>query len=1069
MKKYLILLFNCLLITCSGLHAQQGFQINGTLIGSDSSLLVGARIALKQSKSQTISATDGSFTLTCRHPKDTLIIEYIGYPRMSLPVNLSLVQPMVIRMTGNAETLQEVIVQTGYQSVSRDKATGSFALVSNRLFNEQVGTSVLSRLDGIANGLTIDKKRANSFSTGIMIRGLSTIGGPKDPLIILDNFPYDGDLNNLNPNDVESVTLLKDAAAAAIWGTRAGNGVIVITTKKGHFNQPTTIEFSSNLSLTAKPDIWYTRPISSTDYINVEQFLYGKGFYNTSINSVTKPALSPVIELLIKKNNGQLTPAEADARINELRKIDVRNDFQKYIYQTAIQQQYALSLRGGNSKTAWSLSGGYDRNISELSASLERISLRSENTIRLNSRLQLTAGLSYIQNTNGSGQNGYGSITSGTGGSLYPYARLADENGNALALNKSYRQTYLDTVGQGKLLDWKYYPLEDYKHTVTTSNRYDLMAFANLTYRISQDWTAEFQYRYENQRSSNQTLFDKESFFTRNTINNFTQINYTTGQKTNKVPIGGILDQSNILMEAMNYRAQFQYNRSWKNHRLSGLAGAEIREVITNTNTYRTYGYNPDNLTSVNVDYTTTYPQLVSGFSSFIPSNGFLSRLNNRYVSVYSNLAWTFLDRYTVSASGRRDASNLFGVNTNQKWTPLWSAGVSWQLSREKFYSARWLPYLKLNMSYGYSGNINPNQSALTTMMTQSTSPYTLLPMATINQYGNPDLRWERSGQFNIRLEFKSLRNRLTGTIEYFSKTGKDLSGLTPIDYTGVIVSTLVKNTASMKGSGWDLELNSLNINRKFKWQTTLMWNMAKNKVTEYYTNTARASSYILSSGTYALSPLQGYPVYSVFSYPFAGLDPLTGNPQGIFQKQLSTDYTALVGDSLQNAIYNGSAVPLSQLAVRNTFTYGRFSLAVNIVGKTGYYFRRSTIDYYSLFNNGMGHTDFTGRWQNPGDENNTTVPSMIYPAVSNRDVFYKGSEPMVEKGDHIRLQYITLSYDYTPDKRTNNVFRHIRLFVNASNLGILWRANKAKLDPDYLDNTIPPSAAFALGCNLSF
>lgn len=1069
MKKYLIILFYCLLNACSALFAQPGFQIKGTLIGSDSAVLAGARLSLKQSKTQTLSASDGSFLLNCRFEKDTLTVEYIGYPKLSMAVNALQSRPMLIRMTGNGETLQEVTVQTGYQSIARDKATGSFAVVSNRLFNEQVGTSVLARLDGIANGFTIDKKRANSFSTGIMIRGLSTIGGPKDPLIVLDNFPYDGDLNNINPNDVESVTLLKDAAAAAIWGTRAGNGVIVITTKKGHYNQPTTIEFSSNLTIVGKPDIWYTKPISSTDYIDVEQFLYNKGFYNSNINSGNKPALSPVLELLIKKSNGQLTPAEADARINALRNVDVRNDFQKYIYQPAVQQQYALSMRGGNQHSAWLLSGGYDRNISELSASLQRISLRSENTIRLNSRLQLTAGMSYIQNTTTSGQGGYGSITSGGGVSLYPYAMLADENGKALALNKSYRQSYLDTVGQGKLLDWKYYPLEDYKHAVTTSNRYDLMAFANLHYKISSDWTAELQYRYENQRTTNQTLYDQESFFARNTINNFTQLNYATGQKTNRVPVGGILDQSNILLLAKNYRGQLQYNRSWRNHRLSGLAGAEIREVNTNTNTYRIYGYNPDNLTSVSVDYTNTYPQFVTGFSSFIPNTNFLSQLTNRYVSTYANLAWTYLDRYTLSASGRRDASNIFGVNTNQKWTPLWSSGLSWLISKEKFYRVDWLPFLKLNMSYGYSGNINPNQSALTTMMTQSTSPYTLLPMATISQYGNPDLRWEKSAQFNIRLEFKSLRNRLSGTIEYFSKTGKDLYGLTPIDYTGVIVNTLVKNTASMKGSGWDLELNSLNIDRKFKWQTTLLWNIAKNKVTEYYTNSARASSYILDAGTYSLSPLKDYPVYSVFSYPFAGLDPLSGNPQGIFNKQLSTDYTALVGDSLKNAVYNGSAVPLSQLALRNTFTYGRFSLIVNIVGKTGYYFRRSTIDYYNLFNNGAGHADFVRRWQKPGDETTTTVPSMTYPLVTNRDVFYKGSEPLVEKGDHIRLQYINLSYEYAPGKKRNSPFSRIRVFANASNLGILWRANTAKLDPDYLDNTIPPSASFSVGCNLSF
>jgi hypothetical protein len=432
-------------------------------------------------------------------------------------------------------------------------------------------------------------------------------------------------------------------------------------------------------------------------------------------------------------------------------------------------------------------------------------------------------------------------------------------------------------------------------------------------------------------------------------------------------------------------------------------------------------------------------------------------------------MAYTYLDKYTFSASGRRDASNIFGVNTNQKWTPLWSAGFSWVLSKEKFYTLDWLPYLKLNLTYGYSGNIDPTQSALTTILYQSTSPYTLTPMATVNQYGNPDLRWEKSGQLNLRLDMKALRNRLSGTIEYFSKNGKDLYGLSPVDYTGVITNTLVKNSASMKGSGWDIEINSLNMDKKFKWQTTLMWNIANNTVTDYYTNTAKASAYINGANVYTLSPLKGYPVYSIFSYAFAGLDHLGGNPQGIYNQQVSTNYTAILADSLQHAIYNGSAVPISQVAFRNTFSYGRFALSVNIIGKFGYYFRRSSIDYSDLFNNGNGHADFAKRWQQPGDEVNTNVPSLDYPLIANRETFYNGSQVLVEKGDHIRLQYITLSYEYSPLKRAASLFKHVRLFLNANNIGILWRANKVNLDPDYLNNVIPPSVSFSAGCNLSF
>ncbi|HVZ26991.1 MAG TPA: hypothetical protein VG842_13085, partial [Sediminibacterium sp.] len=194
-----------------------------------------------------------------------------------------------------------------------------------------------------------------------------------------------------------------------------------------------------------------------------------------------------------------------------------------------------------------------------------------------------------------------------------------------------------------------------------------------------------------------------------------------------------------------------------------------------------------------------------------------------------------------------------------------------------------------------------------------------------------------------------------------------------------------------------------------------------------------------------------------------------TGNPQGMLNHQLSTNYNTILADSLQNAVYNGSAVPITQVALRNEFSYGHFSLAVNIIGKFGFYFRRNTIDYSDLFNNGNGHADYALRWQKPGDELITNVPSLLYPLVSNRDAFYKESNALVEKGDHIRLQYVTLSYSFAPKHPEKTMVRQIRLFINGSNLGILWRANRYGLDPDYLDGTIPPAASFSAGCNLSF
>ncbi|GAB3832880.1 hypothetical protein GCM10028895_51200 [Pontibacter rugosus] len=183
-----------------------------------------------------------------------------------------------------------MVVSTGYQRIPQERATGSFAQVSEATLQEQVSTDILSRLEAVASGVSVDRSR---LTPELMVRGLSTINGPATPLIVVDNFPYEGDIGNLNPNDVESITVLKDAAAASIWGARAGNGVIVITTKKGRFNQPLTVGFNSSVSVSQEPDLSYLQQMKASDFIDVEQFLFEKGYYRGQLASSGRPVLSP--------------------------------------------------------------------------------------------------------------------------------------------------------------------------------------------------------------------------------------------------------------------------------------------------------------------------------------------------------------------------------------------------------------------------------------------------------------------------------------------------------------------------------------------------------------------------------------------------------------------------------------------------------------------------------------------------------------------------------------------------------------------------------------------------------
>lgn len=343
--KLLFLTFAHLLI-CAFAHSQ---IVTGKVVAAHTAEpLAGATIVLKHGKAA-VTQSDGTFIITLSGPADTLIVTHTGYnPKQVLVYASDL--PLTITLQPVGAAMEDVVVSTGYQQIPKERATGSFAVIDNKTLNMQIGTNILDRLNGVASGILFPQKLNGP---GILVRGLSTIQGPATPLIVLDNFPYEGDIANINPNDVENITILKDAAAASIWGARAGNGVIVITTKKGRFNQPLRVTLNANITSAAKPDLFAVPQISSSDFIDVEQFLFSKGYYNAEINSFYRTPLSPVVELLVKKSTGQLTAAEADAQINAYRNHDIRSDYYNYVYRSQLNQQYSVNLSAGSGNIAY--------------------------------------------------------------------------------------------------------------------------------------------------------------------------------------------------------------------------------------------------------------------------------------------------------------------------------------------------------------------------------------------------------------------------------------------------------------------------------------------------------------------------------------------------------------------------------------------------------------------------------------------------------------------------------------------------------------------------------------------
>lgn len=1082
--------FTAMLLSIFSLSAQnRESTFSGRVVWGDNKDPVSqATISLLHNTVTTVTDDKGNFTLPTPIATDVLTVSHIGFRTRKLSVHPDDTFPLIIILEKNTVQLTDVVVNTGYQSIPKERATGSFVHIDNALLNRRVSTDILDRLEGVTSGLLFTKGSLNAGTrllnekTGITIRGRSTIDErvSADPLIVLDNFPYEGDLSNINPDDIESITVLKDAAAASIWGTRAANGVIVLTTKKGKFGQKLKVELNSALTFSGRPDLYYSKNfLNAADFIDIETYLFNNGFFEDDINDIDyKPLLSPAVEILLKKREGALSPAEAQVQLDALRSQDVRKDFLRDVYRPALNQKYAVSMRGGSTSAAYSLTAGYDNNLDNLIRnSYSRFTLNSLNSFSPAKNLGITAAIIYTSGItyNNTTNEAYGNInTGGKYGNIFPYTKLADAQGNPLSITRTYRNAYIDSVSSAGYLDWHYSPLAEIGYADNTFRLNDLILRGEINYRFSSALDVSLQYQRESQLSVHRDLQSMQTYSTRTWINLF----YNPVDGTYPVPKGAYLLTYNEAMKAGNARLQVNYNHTFgTQHAVNALAGAELREIVTTLSGSSTFGYDPATGVSIdNLNYADYFPINPAGYSTIPSTSGSITGATNRFISYFANAGYTFMEKYTATLSGRKDGANIFGVKTNDRITPLWSFGLGWNISKEKFYRFSWLPFLKVRASYGYNGNVYNASAYLTGQYTSS--EITGQPFLVITSPPNPLLRWEKVRNLNFGIDFRSNEGIVNGSLEIYRKDGTDLISSAPLaPSTGFI--SFKGNAAEMKTKGIDATVNIRISNRQVKWNASILVSHASEKITKidnvFDAGTLTGSSTLGTPEFAGVLPVLGKPLFGVYSYKSGGIDN-NGNPLGYLGDSLSTDYQQILStSSINNLVFHGSSRPLWFGGIRNTISWKGLSLSANIVFKLAYYFRRSSVslNYADNIAGDKLHADYERRWQHEGDQANTDVPALIYPSDDNRNNFYQGSSVLIEKGDHIRLQDISLQYTLGKLVLSKLPFDQVQLYVYANNLGILWRANNNQIDPDYNDNgngrAIPAATSISVGARIFF
>lgn len=1049
--------------------ASPRFALKGRISDEAGKPVEGVTITTKNGDKTTSSDSNGMFNLEGIKESDLLVLTHVSYATKY--INVRSRRPMDIQIFPNTNNLDEVVVTvvpTGYQKIPERKMTGSFSYIDSQQFSRRISTNVLDRIENMSTGVLFSRNQGSGSAVGkeMVVRGISTIFGSKKPLIVIDNFPYEGDPNNINPNDVESVTILKDAVATGLWSAFAGNGVLVINTKKGNFDRAPKVSLVSNVTVSAKPDLYYLPLMSSKDYMEVNGYLYDNGFFNTRI-ATPYTLVPPDVMILDSMKKGLLSAAEAESLLNSLRSGDLRTDLSKYFYRRSVNQQYALNINGGGNKMRYYFSGGFDKNFTNLARNYyQRITLNASNTyLLLKDKLELTAAVAFAQST--TTENNQGIISNN-----YPYTRLADDNGNPAIVQADYRQGYKDTAGAGKLLNWDYKPLEELSladnQTKLTDYRVNLGAEYKLDFLLK-GLKLTGRYQFNRGVSDQEDFKDAKTYYVRNLVNKFTQVG-PGGTFTKAIPEGGIIDLQSFDYTSRSARLQLDYNRVWKSiHNVSVIGGIERRSLETQRDITRYYGYDRSSQSKAFVDLLTLFPLFPTPFlPDRIPNRDFRVGTVDNYFSFYTNLMYTLKYRYNFSFNLRKDKSNLFGKDINQSGTPLWSVGAGWLISSEKWFDVGFLSELRLRATHGYTGNIDKTITPYAVIRYASAlNSYNAL-QAFIENPANSHLQWEKVRITNFALDFSIRNYRFSGTLEFYIKDSKDLIGLGPVDQT-TGVSSFKGNTASMSGKGFDLTLNARFIDsKKWKWYGTLLYSYVTNRVTSYADSSRPIHVYV---SQLSMNPLKGAPLESIYAYQWAGLNPENGNPRVYLDKQVSEQYDEIYNSSdLANIVYIGPSTPRFFGSYRNTISYKNLDFSFLIQYKLGYYFRRPSISYSTLFQGqDFGNSDYALRWMKPGDELTTNVPSMSYPADALRDNIYIYSDKLVERADHIRLQDIQIGYTIDRNQVKRLPFQSITFNVYINNIGIIWKATKSGLDPDYLKDQYREPMTSAAGIQVNF
>ncbi len=1057
--------------------------VRGQVRDENGNPLAGAYLRTEANTVSVLTGKDGKFYFSSLPENASLIVSYVGYRTDTVPLKGRSSLTIVLRPQVNE--IQEVaIVSTGYQQLDKERATGSFGIVTAKDIAKYPVVSVLERLQGLVPGVNISTKTVAGKSRNgtINIRGISTMVNSytqvsTDPLLIIDGFPSQMSITNgafdfINPDDIEQVTFLKDAAAASIWGIQAANGVIVITTKKGRRNSRPSINFSTTFGTSKKPGTAYGTIMSMPDYIDLEKDLIAKGRITSDPTLTTTGFLpennSQAQAIIFAAKRGAITESQMNEQLTALGKLDNRDQISEYLLQPPATRQYNLSISGGGASSSYFMSGYmYDEDRVYRSNANKGYSFNIGTTSSLlKDHITVSTSLTYgntRDKINGAAIRAMGVTTLG----LRPYDMLTNPDGST----KYYDQLVVPGIARSLeskgYLPFSYSPIDELNYSNTLTNGNNIALNVDVNGKITPWLSATVAGNLGRTFGETETYWEPESYEARMLVNKGTSLS-STGARVYGVPVGGKLDLSNTLGRSYNLRGQLNVNKNWQDkHELNIVLGNEIRETFNKSSGEIRYGYDKSINSYRIVNPTVTYKDIFGNTQTIGATSRAVVEKTTRALSYYLNSAYTYNGKYTISGSARFDDYNLLGVERRKRAIPLWYAGGKWNIKKEEILTnVSWLNQLSARFTYGLSGNAPQGYAPVTVINLLGNEYYSGLPYGVIATPARENLAWEKTRMTNYGLDFSLFGNRVYGSVEYYKKRTTDIFFNLPINATYGFNNTIF-NTATLDGKGVDIGLSGVPVSSGYlKWITTMN--------VSYNTNIVKDDRFKTQIGSLGGNfPYDGYPSDYLFSYKWAGLD---SKGESLIRDPKNPDkvYTTQEYPFYDIREYSGRTTSPWFGSFNNSIQYKNFDLNFQFQYALGGVFRKSSIYTFNSYVSRGG--DLAQRWRKPGDEAFTNVPGIE--TGTNTNYFasmerYRESDYLIRSRSNVKLQQVMLSYSLPQQMLAKYGVKGLTFSAVCRNLGLIWTANKEGIDPDYVytyDNNyqLAPVASYSLRVGLN-